>query len=299
MTEFPMSEGEVAFEVPAAGKPCKTWYKIFGSIESTTGPILIGLHGGPGAGHEYITPLADLYKLYHIPVLLYDQIGCGRSTHLREKNGDAKFWSFELFISELDNLIDQLGLRQRGFHLLGQSWGGVFAASYAMPRYHGGNTPKGLRKLIIHGGPASIPLYEEGLKGLLAKLPPDVRKTLEDCDRRGDHESEEFKKASDIFNSHYNCQLKPLPEEVLAIHKHIHEDPTVYVTIQGPAEFVIIGSIKGWEGWKEANTIGAETLLINGKHDEVTNLSIYPWERYMQEVGDFVVSTTPDKRREI
>lgn len=159
MTAFPTSEGEVPFEVPAAGKSCKTWYKIFGSLENTTGPVLIGLHGGPGAGHEYITPLADLYKLYGIPVLLYDQIGCGRSTHLREKNGDAKFWSFELFISELDNLIDHLEVRERGFYLLGQSWGGVFAASYAMPQYHGGRTPEGLRKLIIHSGPASIPLY--------------------------------------------------------------------------------------------------------------------------------------------
>lgn len=159
MTAFPIIEGEVPFEVPTAGKPCKTWYKVLGNLSNTTDPILIGLHGGPGAGHEYITPLADLYKLYGIPVLLYDQIGCGRSTHLREKNGDAEFWSFELFISELDNLIDHLEVRQRGFYLLGQSWGGVFAASYAMPRYHGGSTPEGLRKLIIHSGPASIPLY--------------------------------------------------------------------------------------------------------------------------------------------
>lgn len=149
MTAFPVNEGEVAFEVPAAGKPCKTWYKIFGNLQNTTGPILIGLHGA----------LADLYKIYAIPVILYDQIGCGRSTHLREKNGDAEFWSFKLFISELDNLIDHLEIRQRGFYLLGQSWGGVFAASYAMPRYHGGRTPEGFHKLIIHSGLASIPLY--------------------------------------------------------------------------------------------------------------------------------------------
>lgn len=161
MTAFPVSQGEVVFELPNSSKPCKTWYKIFGSLDETTGPVLIGLHGGPGAGHEYITPLADLYKAYNIPVLFYDQIGCGRSTHFREKNGDAEFWSFELFISELDNLIDQLGLRRRGFYLLGQSWGGVLAASYAMPRYHEGSTPPGLRRLIIHSGPASIPLYGE------------------------------------------------------------------------------------------------------------------------------------------
>lgn len=99
--QLPISEGEVAFEVPDAGKPCKTWYKILGSLEDTTGPVLIGLHGGPGSGHEYLVPLADLYRPYSIPTVLYNQIGCGRSTHLREKMGNAQFWSYDLFIREL------------------------------------------------------------------------------------------------------------------------------------------------------------------------------------------------------
>lgn len=162
MTEFPISEGEVAFEVPDAGKPCKTWYKILGSLEDTTAPVLIGLHGGPGSGHEYLTPLADLYRPYGIPTVLYDQIGCGRSTHLREKMGDAKFWSFDLFIRELDNLVDHLKLREKGFFLLGQSWGGVLGASYAMSRGEG-KSPPGLKKLVICSGPSSIPLYGESL----------------------------------------------------------------------------------------------------------------------------------------
>lgn len=158
MTEFPVSEGEFSWEVPNAGKPCNTWFKVLGDLESTSGPVLIALHGGPGAGHEYLVPLADLYKPYGIPVILYDQIGCGQSTHLREKVGDADFWSFKLFIKELDTLIDHLNLRDRGFFLLGQSWGGVLAASYAMNRPQG-KTPTGLRKLVIASGPSSIPLY--------------------------------------------------------------------------------------------------------------------------------------------
>jgi pimeloyl-ACP methyl ester carboxylesterase len=122
MTKIPKSEGEVAFDVPNAGKPCKTWYKVLGSLEDTTSPVLIGLHGGPGSGHEYLVPLADLYGSYEIPTVLYDQIGCGGSTHLQEKAGDAEFWSFDLFIRELDNLIDYLEIRERGFCVLGQSW---------------------------------------------------------------------------------------------------------------------------------------------------------------------------------
>lgn len=72
---------------------------------------------------------------------------------------------------------------------------------------------------------------EKGLESLLAKLSADVRKTLEECDRRGDHESEEFKKASQVFNSRYVCGLDPWPEEVMAAFKNLSEDPTVYLTM--------------------------------------------------------------------
>ncbi|TVY78395.1 L-amino acid amidase [Lachnellula suecica] len=307
MTEVQKSEGEIPFDVPDAGKPCKTWYTVLGSLGDTTSPALIGLHGGPGAGHEYLVPLADLYSPYGIPTVLYDQIGCGRSTHLREKAGDAQFWSFDLFIAELDNLIDYLGLRERGFFLLGQSWGGVLAAVYASRR------PAGLRKLVLASAPASIPLYVQGLQGLLAQLPDDVRQTLEECDRKGDHESEEFQEAAAVFNERFVCQLDPLPEEIVEGFRNMKKDPTVYFTIQGPAEFVITGSIKDFEGWKQAHTIEVETLLLNGKNDEVTSSCMYPWfhaipkirwvtldgshmshwedrERFMREVGDFLAN---------
>lgn len=192
--------------------------------------LVKALHGGPGSGHNYLTPLGDLYAApYNIPTLLYDQIGCGKSTHLREKKGDEAFWSFDLFISELNNLIDNLGIRERGFYLFGTSWGAVLAAEYAMRQPS--DTPSGLKKLILQGGPASIPLFEQGLKGLLAKLPPDVRQTLEECDRRGDHESEEFQKAAKVFTTKHVCSLDPPPEEIRASFKNIKDDSTVYLTM--------------------------------------------------------------------
>lgn len=181
--------------------------------------------------------------------------------------------------------------------------------------------PRGLRKLVISSGPASMSLYIEGLKGLLSKLPPDVRQTLEDCDRSGDHSSEGFKEAAKVFNRMFVCRLDPLPDEVQAGYRNLKDDSTVYLTIQGPAEFVIVGSIRGWEGWREAHGIEVETLLVNGKNDEVTSLSMYPWfktiprvrwvtldgahhshwedrGRYIQEVGDFLASTAPGDRKE-
>ncbi|KAF2962726.1 hypothetical protein GQX73_g10847 [Xylaria multiplex] len=288
---YPTREGEVDFLAPGAGKPCSTWYKVVGKLDV---PPLIVLHGGPGAGHEYMETLVDLCEQYGIPIVLYDQVGCGRSTHFREKHGDEGFWTMNLFVAELDNLIDHLQLRDVGFSLLGQSWGGILAGAYACRR------PKGLMKLIIAGGPASLPLYMKGCQHLLAQLPPDVRRTIEECESKGDYESEDFNKASAVFYARHFCRLDPFPEAVQIGFQHLKEDPTAYLTIpeyymlalmlaaylsrQGPSEFTIIGSFKDWEPYKEAHNIEVPTLLLNGEHDEAMDLSIEPWFQTISKV---------------
>ncbi|KAI0436500.1 Alpha/Beta hydrolase protein [Xylaria telfairii] len=277
MTSVPQ-QGEVAFDAPGAGKPCKTWYKIYGDPGSHPGPALVALHGGPGAGHEYLSPLIDIYEKYDIPVVFYDQVGCGRSTHLREKMGDTTFWTFDLFIKELDNLVDHLNLRTKGFYILGQSWGGMLGGSYAAL------APRGLKKLILLGSPASIPLLVKGSRELLAALPEPARTTLEECDKRGDHESEEFENAAKEFYARHVCRLDPYPDDVLAAFNNLKDDPSVYFTMQGPSELVIIGSFKDWEGWRDAHKIEAETLLLNGKYDEATDQCIKPWFTHIAKV---------------
>ncbi|KAI1372109.1 proline-specific peptidase [Hypoxylon crocopeplum] len=306
MSAHPTSEGEVAFDAPSAGKPCKTWFKIVGSLKESATPPIIALHGGPGAGHDYLVSLIDLYEKHGIPLMLYDQIGCGRSTHLPEKLGDETFWTVDLFIQELDNLVDHLGLRERGFHIVGQSWGGMLGGSYAARR------PQGLRRIVLSGAPASMPLYKQACKIRLAELPEDVCKTLEECDKRGDHDSPEFKEAAGVFIKRYVCRLDPMPEPIQHTFKNLKEDSTAYTTMQGHSEFDTVGTLRDWEGWKDAQNIEAETLLLNGKYDEVMDFVMEPWfaainkvkwvtlensshtsmwedrERYMQLVGDFL-----------
>ncbi|KAI1135120.1 proline-specific peptidase [Hypoxylon sp. FL0543] len=295
MSEFPTVEGEVAFDAPNAGKPCTTWYRVVGDLEKSSNPVLIALHGGPGAGHEYLSSFTDLYEQYGIPIVFYDQIGCGRSTHLREKVGDEAFWTVDLFIAELDNLIDHFRVRDRGFYIVGQSWGGMLGGAYASRR------PRGLKKLVIAGGPASFPLFVEWGKQLRAALPADIRKVLEAGDRDGSYESEEYQKASLVFYSRYVCTVKPVPEPVKRAFENLKDDPTAYNAMQGPSEIVVNGNLKDWEGWKEAHKIEVDTLLLNGRYDELGELikwivfekssHMAHWEereRYMQVVGTFL-----------
>ncbi|KAI1173212.1 proline-specific peptidase [Nemania sp. FL0916] len=266
----PVSEGEIEWFTPG-GIPCKTWYRVVGELGPLSRLPIIGVHGGPGAGHEYLSPLYDLYHDGESPIILYDQVGCGRSTHFRDKLGDASFWTFELFFKELDALIEHLDLREIGFHMFGQSWGGTLAGAYAARR------PPCLEKLILASAPASFPLYAEGCRTLLAQLPEDVRKTIEDCERRGDFESPEFQQASAVFYSRFFCRINPMPDDVQAGFANLQNDPTSYLTMCGPSEFTITGTLKDWRIGDEAKKIEVDTLLLNAVYDESQDLCIAPW----------------------
>ncbi|KAH9884183.1 Alpha/Beta hydrolase protein [Xylariomycetidae sp. FL2044] len=294
MSAPPVYEGEVAFAAPNAGKPCKTWYKVVGDLEDSAIPPLILLHGGPGGGHDYFASLVDLWDRYRIPLVMYDQVGCGRSTHFREKMGDDGFWTFDLFIAELDNLVDHLGLRGdgdegdghrgrgRGFFLLGQSWGGMLAGSYASRR------PAGLRRLVLGGTPASFPLFVEGGRRQRAELPEDVRLALEEGDRSGDTESAAYKRASAIFYKKHVCKLDPLPDPVQQAFRNLQDDMTAYLTMQGPSELIVTGNLRDWDGSEGAKNISVDTLLLNGKNDEVAELAVEPWFRHIPRVKWYI-----------
>ncbi|KAL9067794.1 MAG: hypothetical protein Q9157_006691 [Trypethelium eluteriae] len=274
-----------------------------------SGPIpLITAHGGPGAAHEYLLPFRDLHSKYGIPVIFYDQVGCGRSTRLREKSGDEDFWTVQLFIDELENLVDFFGLRRRGFDFLGQSWGGMLGGAYAAQQ------PAGLRRLILADAPSSVPLMLEGELALVKKLPDKTREAIEEGERTGNYESEEYKEACLVFYHKHLCRLDPWPEEVNNALGHLAEDPTVYQTMYGPSELSSTGNLKEWEGWSQAHKINVPTLLINGRYDEVQDIAVAPWfmniprvkwiqleksshmghleerSRYMQFVGAFLGS---------
>lgn len=115
----PTKEGKIPFEYTKNGLKGETYYELWGDLSSSKTP-LICLHGGPGAPHSYILPICLIYQDHGIPVIMYDQIGCGKSTRFREKKGDTDFWTPELFMAELDNVKDYLGIKE--FDLLGHSW---------------------------------------------------------------------------------------------------------------------------------------------------------------------------------
>lgn len=269
----PTSTGKIPFKDPSRGIESETAYKLWGDLKSPTTP-LICLHGGPGVPHNYLLPLALVHADHGIPVLMYDQIGCGGSTHFPDKAGDAAFWTPELFIAELDNLKSHLGIGT--FDLLGQSWGGMLAGQYAIGQ------PRGLRKLIIADSPASMPGWVKAGDAFRAEMPADVREVLDRCEREGKTESEEYEQATLQFYARYMCRREPFPDVLNESFAQLEQDKTVYLTMNGPNEFHVIGSLKEWSIIGELKKITAETvpggmLVMNGFYDQASDESTGPF----------------------
>ena len=254
-----MTEGTVEFRLE--GEIAETWYRIDGErSDGADAPApLVTLHGGPGATHDYLLSLVDLSD--DRPVVFYDQIGNGRSTHYPGRNGD--FWTVELFVRELHNLVDSLGIAGR-HHVLGSSWGGFLAQEYALTH------PVGLRSLVLADTAASFPDFVAETNRLRAELPPEVEATLRRHEEGGTTDDPEYEEACFVFYKRHLCRLDPWPQGLVDSFGWIAQDPTVYHTMNGPSEFHVIGSIKDWQSKDRLVEIDVPTLLTSGRYDEAT-----------------------------
>jgi L-proline amide hydrolase len=255
-----------------------TWYRTEGDLGASGPAPLLILHGGPGAAHDYVEPIAALASAARRPCVLYDQIGCGRSQHLREE--PAEFWTVELFCRELSALVAHLGVADR-YHVLGQSWGGMLGMEHALEH------PPGLRSLVVANSPASIELWISEANRLRDLLPAGVQETLVRHESAGTTDSEEYEQAVMVFYERHLCRI-PFPDALQRTFAQLDEDPTVYHAMNGPSEFHVIGTLKRWDITPRLRDVRVPVLVISGEHDEATPTVVRP-----------LVDALPDARWEL
>lgn len=237
----------------------QTWYRVTGNLDpgADEAPVVI-VHGGPGMAHNYCLAMADLAGDRRA-VIHYDQLGCGNSTHLPDRG--AEFWTVELFVRELRNLVDVLGVGNR-FHLLGQSWGGMLSPEFMVA------DGRGVLSLTICDSPASMRLWLDAAAALRAGLPEVVQETLQQHEDAGTTDSAAYREAVDVFYAKHVCRVQPLPQDVQDSFDQADADPTVYHTMNGPSEFHVIGTLKEWSIVDRLEQITVPTLVVAGSHDE-------------------------------
>jgi L-proline amide hydrolase len=240
-----MPEGRIPYQ------GFETWYREEGETDTGKLPVLC-LHGGPGGAHDYIEPLFGLAETGR-RVVLYDQIGCGRSP------ASGLDWTVELFVEEVGAVREALGLER--VHVFGNSWGGMLAMEYALTQ------PIGLASLAIASSPASMPQWVEETGRLRAALPADVQETLDRHEAAGTVHDPEYVAACREFYKRHVCRVWPFPDYVQRTFDQIGE---VYETMNGPSEFHVVGTLREWSVVDRLGEIRAPTLVVSGEHDEAT-----------------------------
>ena len=237
-----------------------TWYRVDGELgEDAPAPVVI-LHGGPGAAHDYVEPIAELAARASRPCVLYDQLGCGLSQHMPDAPGE--FWTVDLFRRELTALLAHLGIAGR-YHVLGQSWGGMLGMEHALEQ------PPGLLSLVVANSPASMVLWASETARLRKLLPDEVQATLTCHEEADTTDSDEYQEAVMVFYERHLCRV-PFPEALQRSFAQMDADPTVYRTMNGPSEFHVVGKIKTWDITRRLGDVRVPVLVISGEYDEAT-----------------------------
>jgi L-proline amide hydrolase len=251
----------------------RTWYRVTGTL--TPGhPAVVVLHGGPGSTHDYLLNLASLAGDGRA-VVHYDQIGNGGSSHLPDRGTD--FWTVQLFLDELGNLLEYLGIAD-SYVLFGHSWGGMLAVAHAAAK------PQGMRGLIIANSPASYPLFLRELEVLRADLPPGVNEELRRHEKAGTTYTDDYFAAARVFYQRHICRMNPWPRDYMASFYEMYNDSTVYFTMNGPSEFHVTGTLRDWSVVDICSEISVPTLLVAGRFDEVTEAAIQPFIEQIPDV---------------
>lgn len=237
-------------------------------------PPVVILHGGPGIAHDYCAPMMRL-AADDRRVIFYDQIGCGRSTH--RPDAPVDFWSVDLFVAELKTLVDYYGLAAGGFHLLGQSWGGMLAPEYVLAH------PEGVLSMTLADSPASMEEWVNGTRSLLAELPESVQRVVHEHEAAGTTDSAAYVEAVETFYHHYLCRIDPFPAELEASFEALEADPTVYQTMIGPSEFNVTGSLRHWSVVERLHAIEQPTLVVAGEFDEARPAA---WQPFVERIAN-------------
>lgn len=161
-------------------------------------------------------------------------------------------------MDELGSLLDSLDLAR--VHALGQSWGSIVAAEYALQR------SDRLASVVLANPCLSMPRFAAGIATLRAALPAGVQAVLDRHEAAGTTDSEEYQAALMDFYGRHLCRLDPWPDSLTRSFEQLNQ--TIYERIFGLNEFAITGECRHYDISDRLGRLAVPALFLCGRHDE-------------------------------
>jgi len=253
---------QLSGKIPVPGGT--VWFERVGG---GPGLPLLAVHGGPGLPHDYIRSLERLAD--EREVIFWDQLGCGNS----ERPSNVELWTMQRSVAEMDAVVQALGLN--GFHIFGNSWGGMLAQQYAL------DVASRAASLTISNSIASIPLFSGMVERLKTQLDPATQAAIDRHEAGGTTNSAEYQAAIRTWNETYLCRQLPWPKELEDAFRGMGAE--IFETMFGPSDFRIVGTIRSWDVFDRLHEITLPTLIVAGRFDECA--PEHMWEMHQRIDG--------------
>ena len=240
-------------------KGLKTYYRVVG--EPSDKPPLVLLHGGPGCSHNDMEVLDRLAVEDGRQLVMYDQIGCGKS----QAEGHKELFNLVTWVEELDALRAHLGLDR--VHLLGHSAGGMILLEHACTAH-----PQGVCSYILSSSLPSSRLWGDEQHRLIGYLPADMQAAIAHADETGEYEGDAFAAAEEEFMARH-CG-PDITEDSPECVKNNGWDSGLeaYMEAWGPNEFTPLGNMVDFDHVADLPGISEPVLLTSGGNDMSTPL---------------------------
>lgn len=230
-------------------------YHLFSRKEGE-GPVkLLCVHGGPGGNHEEFENFAQNLTDKGVEVYTYDQLGSFYSDQPDfSKEENRHFLTLDYYLEELEEVRQKLGLDD--FYLLGHSWGGLLAQEYAL-KYG-----QHLKGLVLMSMIDNIEEYTPHVNKLREDLFSELEvKYMRDVEAEENFDDPMYQQLLDKLYSLYVTRHPKVKHMISTMAA------PVYNHFQGNNEFVMVGTLNGWDRRADLHKLEMPTLLTFGEFD--------------------------------
>lgn len=235
----------------------RTYYRIVGDKNPKKAPLLL-IHGGPGSSHNYFELLDD-YANTGRQLIMYDQVGCGKSSI----PDDESIYVKETWVEELIALRKYLHLDQ--IHMSGQSWGGMLEMYYLTAF-----DPQGIKSVMINSSPSSIKLWIKEQHRLIKYLSHEDQEAIAEAERSQNFTNIKYLAANDRYMEKY-CWDDPNENSPEPLRRPTNGKKASLIA-EGPNEFTENGTISDFEVTNDLKKIHVPVLITSGTDDLCTPL---------------------------
>ena len=226
----------------------KVWYDVSGQGDKT--PLVI-LHGGPGYPSYSLNQLTELNN--ERPVVMYDQLGCGRSDRITDTN----LLTIVSYTEQLDDLLNALDLEE--VYLYGHSWGTILGVEYFLKH------PTRVKGMVLSSPCLDLDLWLKDAEILISKLPDSTQFYINQSIRNENSDPENMKEAINLFYNTYYTTKQPISEDMQKTIDGVGYN--VYEYMWGKEDYVVTGTLKGYDVTSKLSQVNVPTFYLTGEFD--------------------------------